>query len=96
MHKRLRTMNKRIKYFKSDRVLEEFYKALTSRDEKKLRRVHIPRSDVFYVRRAYFESTGNWETLDRIERSMFLEGMLSREDVLEPGRKRDWENDSGL
>jgi hypothetical protein len=85
-------MNKRIKYFKSDRVLEEFYKALTSRDEKKLRRVH----DVFYVRRAYFESTGNWETLDRIERSMFLEGMLSREDVLEPGRKRDWENDSGL
>ena len=89
-------MNKRIKYFKSDRVLEEFYKALTSRDEKKLRRVHIPRSDVFYVRRAYFESTGNWETLDRIERSMFLEGMLSREDVLEPERKRDWENDSGL
>jgi len=83
--------NKRIKYFESDSVLEEFYKALASKDEKKIRRVHIPRSDVFYVRRAYFENTGNWESLDRIERSMYLEGMLSSHDVLDPNRKRSWE-----
>ena len=83
--------NKRIKYFESDSVLEEFYKALASKDEKKVRRVHIPRSDVFYVRRAYFEQTGNWESLDRIERSMYLEGMLSSHDVLDPKRKRSWE-----
>lgn len=83
--------NKRVKYYESDRVLENFYKALADKDEKKLRRVHIPRSDVFYVRRAYFEHTGNWETLDRIERSMYLEGMLSRNDVLDPDRVRDWE-----
>jgi len=83
--------NKRIKYFESDSVLEEFYKSLASKDEKKVRRVHIPRSDVFYVRRAYFEQTGNWESLDRIERSMYLEGMLSSHDVLDPKRKRSWE-----
>ena len=83
--------NKRIKYFESDSVLEEFYKALADKDEKKLRRVHIPRSDVFYIRRAYFEHTGNWESLDRIERAMYLEGMLSKNDVLDPSRTRSWE-----
>lgn len=83
--------NNRVKYYSSDRVLEEFYSALASKDERKLRRVHIPRSDVFYVRRAYYEATGNWESLDRIERSMYLEGMLNKQDVLDPERTRDWE-----
>jgi len=85
--------NPRIKYFESDSVLEEFYKALASLDEKKMRRVHIPRSDVFYARVAYYEHTGDWVSLDRMERAMFLEGMLSRHDVLDPDRKRDWEKD---
>tara|TARA_R110002126_G_scaffold82842_13_gene202814 strand:- start:6464 stop:6718 length:255 start_codon:yes stop_codon:yes gene_type:complete len=84
-------MNKKIKYFESDSVLEEFYKALADRNENRLRRVHIPRSDVFYVRIAYYENTGNWETLDRIERSMYLEGMLRKQDVLDPERVRKWE-----
>ena len=83
--------NPKIKYYGSDRVLEEFYRALASSDEKMMRRVHIPRSDVFYVRRAYYEHSGNWESLDRIERSMYLEGMLSKHDVLDPNRTRDWE-----
>lgn len=77
--------------YSSDNVIEEFYKALASGDPSTLRRVHIPRSDVFYVRRAYYEATGNWETLDRIERCMYLEGMLEAREVFEPGRKRDWE-----
>ena len=84
-------MNKRIKYFESDSVLEEFYNALANNNEKKLRRVHIPRSDVFYVRRAYFEKTGHWVSLDRMERARYLEGMLRRSDVLDPSRRRDWE-----
>ena len=84
--------NTRYKHFASDRVLEEFYNALANSDERSLRRVHIPRSDVFYVRRAYFEHSGNWESLDRIERSMYLEGMLRKSDVLDPDRKRDWED----
>jgi hypothetical protein len=77
--------------FASDNVIEEFYKNLVSEDGRKAERVHIPRSDVFYVRRAYFESTGNWVSLDRMERAMYLEGMLQARDVLDPERKRDWE-----
>lgn len=87
--------NNRIKYFESDSVLEEFYSALADGNDKRIRRVHIPRSDVFYVRRAYYEHSGNWESLDRIERSMYLEGMLRKQDVLDPDRTRDWEQDYG-
>ena len=78
--------------YSSDRVLEEFYKALASQDEGKLRRVHIPRSDVFYVREAIFQDTGVKYSLDRVERAMYLEGMLDARDVFEPERKREWEN----
>lgn len=88
-------INKRIKYFESDSVLEEFYSALADGNDKRIRRVHIPRSDVFYIRRAYYEHSGNWESLDRIERSMYLEGMLRKQDVLDPDRTRDWEQDYG-
>ena len=83
-------MNKKHMY-SSDRVLEEFYKALASQDEGKLRRVHIPRSDVFYVREAIFQDTGVKYSLDRVERAMYLEGMLNARDVFEPKRKREWE-----
>jgi hypothetical protein len=77
--------------YSSERVLEEFYKALADQNEGKLRRVHIPRSDVFYIREAYYQHSGSWETLDRIERCMYLEGKLLARDVLDPKRKRDWE-----
>ena len=79
------------KMYSSERVLEEFYKALADQNEGKLRRVHIPRSDVFYIREAYYQHSGTWETLDRIERCMYLEGKLLAKDVLDPKRKRDWE-----
>lgn len=78
--------------YSSENVVEEFYKALLDGDPSRLRRVHIPKSDVFYVRSAYHNATGNWETLDRIERCMYLEGMISAADVFEPHRKRDWED----
>ena len=77
--------------YSSERVIEEFYKALADQNEGKLRRVHIPRSDVFYIREAYYRHSGSWETLDRIERCMYLEGKLLARDVLDPKRKRDWE-----
>lgn len=79
------------KLFASDDVIEEFYKALADRNEAKLRRVHIPRSDVFYVREAIYQDTGVRYSLDRVERAMYLEGHLSRYDVLDPERKREWE-----
>ena len=79
------------KLFASDDVIEEFYKALADKNEAKLRRVHIPRSDVFYVREAIYQDTGVRYSLDRVERAMYLEGYLSRYDVLDPERKREWE-----
>ena len=35
--------------YASERILEEFYEALADQNESRLR-VHIPRSDVFYIR----------------------------------------------
>ena len=81
----------KIKHFASDMVLENFYYALAS-DKNPSSLVHIPRSDVFYVRRKYYEDTGNWISLDRMERAMYLENMLEARDVLDPDRQRDWEN----
>ena len=78
------------KMYSSDRVLEEFYLALASEDEGKLRRVHIPRSDVFYVREKIYQDTGIKYSLDKIERAMYLEGMLNASDVFEPHRKRKY------
>ena len=78
------------KMYSSDKVLEEFYLALASEDEGKLRRVHIQRSDVFYIREKIYQDTGIKYSLDRIERAMYLEGMLEASDVFEPNRKREY------
>ena len=78
------------KMYSSDKVLEEFYLALASEDEGKLRRVHIPRSDVFYIREKIYQDTGIKYSLDRIERAMYLEGMLEASDVFEPNSKREY------
>jgi len=77
--------------YSHDNVLEEFYKALADEDEGRLRRVHIPRSDVFYVREAIFQDTGVKYSLDHVERAMYLEGHLEASDVFQPRTKRDWE-----
>ena len=78
------------KMYSSDQVIEEFYNALASEDEGRLRRVHIPRSDVFYVREKIFQDTGVKYSLDHVERAMYLEGMWDAKDVLEPRRKRKY------
>lgn len=81
--------NKNIHLYASDNVIEEFYEAIASNDSKRLRRIHIPKSDVFYVRAAIEADTGVRYTLDHVERAMYLEGMIERKDVLDPDRKRD-------
>lgn len=80
-----------MKYYISDDVIEEFYKALASGNDRALRRIHIPRSDVFYVREAIYQDTGVKYSLDHVERAMFLEGHLRASDVFEPNTTRDWE-----
>lgn len=74
-----------------DDILGSFFKALAGNDIQALRSMHIPRSDVFYVRAKYHQDTGEWVSLDRMERAMYLEGLLDARDVHEPKRKRDWE-----
>jgi hypothetical protein len=79
----------KIHLYSSDNVIEEFYEAIAEGDSKKLRRVHIPKSDVFYVREALEARLGKRYTLDHVERAMYLEGFLQRNEVLDPDRKRE-------
>ena len=45
--------------FEADDVLGAFFTALAGDDLQALRYIHIPRSDVFYVREKYFQDTGD-------------------------------------
>lgn len=72
-----------MKYYTSENVLEEFYKALADEDEGRLRRVHIPHSSVFYVREAIYQRTGVKYTLNHVERAMYEEGYLRKEDIFD-------------
>lgn len=83
-------MPKRVKLYASEDVVEHFYEALVSGNPSTLNRVHIPKSDVFYVRTALEARTGIRYTLDHVERAMYLEGHLSRHEVLDPDRKRPY------
>jgi len=72
-----------MKYYTSENVLEEFYKALANEDEGRLRRVHIPHSSVFYVREAILQKTGVKYTLQHVEKAMYEEGYLKKEDIFD-------------
>lgn len=81
-------MQKEVKLYASENVIEEFYDAIADNNSRRLLKVHIPKSDVFYVRTAIHEATGVEYTLDHVERAMYLEGHLNRNEVLEPDRVR--------
>jgi hypothetical protein len=81
---------KQVQLCASESVIEDFYRALASNNTRAIQKVHIPKSDVFYVREAIYQSTDVWYTLDHVERAMFLEGHLSRYEVLDPDRKRPY------
>lgn len=82
--------HKHIQLYADDNVIEEFYSAIAEGNTRKLRRIHIPKSDVFYVRAAIEADTGVRYSLDHVERAMYLEGMLERRDVLDPDRERPY------
>jgi hypothetical protein len=81
---------KKVQLYASEEVLTDFYNALASNDARAMRKVHIPKSDVFYVREAIYNRTGEWYSLDHVERAMYLEGHLSRHEVLDPDREREY------
>jgi|TARA_R110000868_G_C10664866_1_gene746107 hypothetical protein len=83
-------MQKKVKLYASEDVLTEFYLALADNDPRRMSQVHIPKSDVFYVRNAIYNDTGVRYTLDHVERAMYLEGHLTRNEVLDPGREREY------
>tara|TARA_R110000803_G_scaffold148472_1_gene213915 strand:- start:18 stop:278 length:261 start_codon:yes stop_codon:yes gene_type:complete len=81
---------KQVQLCASESVIEDFYRALASNNTRAIQKVHIPKSDVFYVREAIHNNTGIKYTLDHVERAMYLEGMLNRREVLDPDRKRPY------
>ena len=84
-------MNKKqVQLYASENVLEDFYRALIDNNPRAFTRVHIPKSDVFYIREAIKCNTGVTYTLDHVERAMYLEGWLSRQEVLDPDREREY------
>ena len=61
----------------TDNVIEEFYKALVNNTLDKL---HIPHSDVFYVRTAVEAHYGRSFTLKEVEDAMKAEGWKDTND----------------
>mgnify|MGYP001445942035 FL=1 len=81
---------KRVQLYASETVLEDFYEAIADNNTSVLQKVHIPKSDVFYVREAIYQRTGERYTLDHVERAMYLEGHLESYEVLDPDREREY------
>ena len=81
---------KRVQLCESESVIEDFYNALASNNSYAMKRVHIPKSDVFYVQEAIYNRTGELYTLDHVERAMYLEGHLDSNEVLDPDREREY------
>ena len=76
------------KMYISDNVLEESYLDMDEAEEAKLRRYHIRRSDVFYVRQKIFLDTCVQYVLDHVERGRFIERLLEEQNVVKPSDKR--------
>ena len=55
----------------TDNVIEEFYKAVANNS---LHKLHIPHSDVFYVRKAVEARYGRSFSLKEVEEAMIAEG----------------------
>ena len=83
-------MNKYVKQYADEDIIGEFYKAVLDNNPSAVYKIHIPKSDVFYVRAAIEQDTGVRYSLDHVERAMYLEGMLDRKDVLDPDRPREY------
>ena len=81
---------KTVKLYARETVIEDFYNAIADNNPRALLKVHIPKSDVFYIREAIYNDTGEWYTLDHVERAMYLEGHLEKYEVLDPDRKREY------
>ena len=69
------TLKKKSVKLYTDNVIEEFYKAVVNNN---LERLHIPHSDVFYVRAAVEAHYGRKFTLKEVEEAMIAEGWIPK------------------
>lgn len=80
-----------MKTYTSDTVIEEFYRAAASNNNEFAMAVHIPLSDVFYVREALHQALGERYTLDYVEWAMLKEGMIEARHCHNPSEKLSWD-----
>ena len=76
------TMRKKSVKLYTDNVIEEFYKAVINNNLDKL---HIPHSDVFYVRAAVEAHYGRSFTLKHVEEAMRAEGWSEQKGDIDHG-----------
>jgi len=72
------TMKEKSVKLYTDNVLEAFYEAIKTNT---LRNLHIPHSDVFYVRQAVEAHYGRPFSLKHVEEAMKAEGWKDTDDV---------------
>ena len=72
------TMKQKSVKLYTDNVLEAFYEAIKTNT---LRNLHIPHSDVFYVRQAVEAHYGRPFSLKHVEEAMKAEGWKDTDDV---------------
>ena len=77
-------MSKKSVKLYTENVIENFYEAIRTNSLDKL---HIPHSDVFYVRSALEARTGERFTLKQVESAMIAEGWL--EDCVSNDHKKE-------
>jgi hypothetical protein len=77
-----------MKNFIKEDVLGSFYESL-AKESSEL--VHIPKSDVFYVRDHLRSVFGKNFTLDYVEWAMLKEGMIDSKDCYQPRIKKSWD-----
>ena len=75
----------------TERVLEDFYSAVAGNSNNFAYKVHIPLSDVFYVREHLHQKFGIRYTLDYVEWAMLKEGLIEARHCHNPEEKMSWE-----
>ena len=73
-------------------VIEQFYLAVANNNGNFISAIHIPLSDVFYVREALHQASGIRYTLDYVEWAMLKENMIEDRHCHNPETKRTWDD----
>jgi hypothetical protein len=73
-----------------ENVIEEFYSAVADNNGYFIASIHIPLSNVFYVREALHQATGIRYTLDYVEWAMLKENMIEPRHCYQPKEKMSW------